>query len=80
MQIQIKYPRKKFVNAANISELKSQLDILMVKEFDIKNSETKQFTDIINGIDSNKITQKEFDLLIKENSIIVPTVIAQCEM
>lgn len=79
MQIPLKYPRNKFINANNITELKAKLEILMIIEFDIKNSQTKPFTDIINNVKSDSITKEEFELLLKENSIIIPTVIAQCE-
>ena len=79
MKIPIKYPRKKTVEAENIIELQKQLKILMVDEFDIKNTESKPFVDIKTSISAKQISSDDFELLRNKDSIIIPTVIKQCE-
>ena len=80
MKISIKYPRKKFVEANNIVELQKELSILMIEKFDIKNSETKPFVDIKLDVETRNISKTDFEILQKENSVIVPTIITQCEI
>lgn len=80
MEIAIKYPRKKFIKAGNTNELKKELNLLMVEIFDIKNSETKPFTDIKLAVETKKISSDDFQILIKNNSVIVPTIITQCKI
>ncbi len=79
MEIAIKYPRKKVIEADNIIELQKQLNKLMIEEFDIKNSELKPFVDIKTSILSTNMSNDDFELLQNKNSIIIPTIIKQCE-
>ena len=80
MKIAIKYPRKKFVEAKNINDLQKELSILMVEEFEIKDSTSKPFTDIKLDIKTDKISDSDFNILLKDNTIIVPTIITQCKV
>ena len=80
MRIAIKYPRKKFIEINTINELQNELNILMIIKFDIKSSINKPFTDIKLNIDTNNISVNDFEILQKENSIIVPTDISQCKI
>ena len=80
MKIAIKYPRKKFIEANNILDLQKELSILMIEKFDIKNSDVKPFTDKKLDIETRNISESDFEILQKENSVIVPSVITQCEI
>jgi len=80
MKISIKYPRKKFVEANKILDLQKELSILMIEKFDIKNSETKPFIDIKLDVETRNISETDFEILQKENTVIVPTIITQCEI
>jgi len=80
MKIAIKYPRKKFIEANNILDLQKELSILMIEKFDIKNSDVKPFTDKKLDIETRNISESDFEILQKENSVIVPSVITQCEV
>jgi hypothetical protein len=80
MKIAIKYPRKKFIEANNILDLQKELSILMIEKFDIKNSDIKPFTDKKLDIETRNISESDFEILQKENSVIVPSVITQCEI
>ena len=78
MKIAIKYPRKKFVEANNLLELVKELNLLMVTKFDIKDSSEKPFTDIKLDIDTLHISENDFLILQKENTVIMPTNIDRC--
>ena len=80
MKIAIKYPRKKFVEAESINQLKKELSILMIEKFDIKNSEIKPFVNVKLDVETKSISEKDFTVLLKENSVIVPTIITQCKI
>lgn len=80
MKIAIKYPRKKFIEVGSLNELKRELNVLMITKFDIKNSIKKPFTDIKLDVDTNNITVNDFNILQKENAVIVPTNISQCKI
>ena len=80
MKIAIKYPRKKFIEAENVTDLQKELKILMIEEFDIKNFLQKPFSEIKNNILTKSILDEEFEILINEEAIIIPTVITQCKI
>ena len=80
MKVAIKYPRKNFVEANNILELQKELSILMIEKFDIKNSETKPFVDIKLDVETRNISETDFEILLQNNSVIIPTIITKCEL
>ena len=80
MKVAIKYPRKKIVEANNILELQKELSILMIEKFDIKNSETKPFVDIKLDVETRNISETDFEILLQNNSVIIPTIITKCEL
>lgn len=80
MKIAIKYPRKKHIEAASVNDLKQELKVLMIEQFDIKNSKIKPFVDVKLNVISEKTSDSDFNLLLKKNAVIVPTIITQCKI
>ncbi len=80
MKFAIKYPRKKFVEANSLLELVEELNILMVTKFDIKDSSEKPFADIKLDIETHNISENDFRILQKENTVILPTNIDRCKI
>lgn len=80
MKISIKYPKKKFIEAENISDLQKILKKLMIEEFDIKDQSEKPLKDILINVKTIDITEDAFSILVDKNSVIVPSDIKQCEI
>ena len=80
MKINIKYPRLKSINANSVNDLKSELNRLMVVDFEIKRKTNSGSYELISStIKTTQITNEIFFLLQKNNHYIFPVTIARCK-
>ncbi len=81
MQINIKYPKVKYLDVSDVKELKLELNRLMIVNFVIKKrNNDKTYTDISTIVNTSNINDEIFHLLKNNKHYIFPVTIAQCKV